>query len=167
MRLPYKPSPRPPLPKERESKPARLLSSLRRHAARESLINKIMKQLNSMMVMIVALVSAQVTFSQKVFRVSEADAIGPAEVSIAINPKNPDNLVGASFALGRPPRPRYGSYNYSSMDGGRTWKTIPVADPKNLTQGADVVYFGADGIAYHIHLSFDGIRVARPKRAES
>jgi hypothetical protein len=99
--------------------------------------------------------------------VSEPDAVAPAEVSIAINPKNPDNLVAASFALGRPPRPRYGSYNYSSMDGGKTWKTIPVADPKNLTQGDDVVYFGADGTAYHIHLSFDGILAARPSRAES
>ena len=120
-----------------------------------------------MMVMMVALVSAEVTFGQKVFRVSEPDAIAPAEVSIAINPKNPDNLVAASLAFGRPPRPRFGSYNYSSMDGGKTWKTIPVADPKNLTQGDDVVYFGADGIVYHIHLSFDGIRVARPKRAEN
>jgi hypothetical protein len=108
-----------------------------------------------------------VAFGQKVFRVSDPDAVGPAEVSVAINPKNPDNIVGASFAFGRPPRPRYGSYNYSSMDGGKTWKTIPVADPKNLTQGDDVVYFGYDGIAYHVHLSFDGIRVARPKRAES
>ena len=24
---------------------------------------------------------------------------------------------------------------YRSNDGGKTWKTIPVADPKNLTQG--------------------------------
>jgi len=126
-----------------------------------------MKKLNSMMVVMVALVFAQVTFGQKVFRVSDPDASGSAEVSIAINPKNPDNLVAASLALGRPPRPQYGSYNYSSMDGGRTWKTIPVADPKNLTQGDDVVYFGADGIAYHIHLSFEGILTARPKRAEN
>ena len=126
-----------------------------------------MKNLNRTMTMIVVLTSAQLAFGQKVFRVSEPDAIGPAEVSIAINPKNPDNLVAASFAFGRPPRPQYGSYNYSSLDGGKTWNTIPVADPKNLTQGDDVVYFGNDGIAYHIHLSFEGIRVARPKRAES
>jgi hypothetical protein len=126
-----------------------------------------MKTLNFMMVIIVALVSAQVICGQKVYRVSDPDAVGPAEVSIAINPKNPDNLVAASFAFGRPPRPRFGSYNYSSMDGGKTWKTIPVADPKNLTQGDDVVYFGNEGIAYHIHLSFDGISVAHPRRAEN
>ncbi len=112
-------------------------------------------------------VSAQTIFGQKVYRVSEPDAINPAEVSVAINPQNPDNVVGASFAVGRPPRAPYGSYNYSSMDGGKTWKTIPVPDPKNLYQGDDVVYFGSDGTAYHTHLSFDGIRTARPKRAET
>jgi hypothetical protein len=120
-----------------------------------------------MVAIVCVLIAVRVTVGQKLFRVSDPDAIGPAEVSIAINPKSPDNIVAASFANGRPPLPRYGSYNYSSMDGGKTWKTIPVADPKNLTQGDDVVYFGNDGTAYHIHLSFDGIMVTRPKRAES
>ena len=105
--------------------------------------------------------------AQKVFRVSDADAINPAEVTIAINQKNPDNIVGASFQAGRPPRPRASSYNYVSMDGGKTWKTVPVEDPKGLTQGDDAVYFSSDGTAYHIHLSFVGIRVAKPARAES
>ena len=107
------------------------------------------------------------TFAQQVVRVSELDAINPAEVSIAINPKNPENIVATSFQTGRPPRPRAGSYNYVSMDGGKTWKTIPVSDLKGLTQGDDTVYFGSDGSAYHAHLSFVGIRVARPPRAES
>lgn len=127
-----------------------------------------MRPINLLIALIVfTCVSSAVTFAQKVVRVSDPDAINPAEVTIAINPKNPSNVVAASFALGRPPRPRYGSYNYASMDGGKTWKTIPVADPKGLTQGDDVVYFGSDGTAYHIHLSFIGIRVARPPRAES
>jgi len=127
-----------------------------------------MRPINFLIVLVVLTgVSSAVTFAQKVVRVSDADAINPAEVSIAINPKNPDNVVAASFAEGRPPRARYGSYNYASMDGGHTWKTIPVADPTGLTQGDDVVYFGNNGTAYHIHLSFVGIRVARPPRAES
>ncbi len=107
------------------------------------------------------------SLAQKVIRVSDPDAINPAEVSIAINPKNPENIVAASFQTGRPPRPRAGSYNYVSMDGGKTWKTIPVENPKVLTQGDDAVYFSNDGTAYHTHLSFVGIRVARPPRAES
>src|ERR1700737_1783980 len=99
------------------------------------------------------------TFAQQVVRVSDPDAINPAEVSIAINPKNPENIVASSFQTGRPPKPRAGSYNYVSMDGGKTWKTIPVENPKNLTQGDDAVYFSKDGTAYHTHLSFVGIRV--------
>ena len=111
--------------------------------------------------------SSPTTLAQRIVRVSEPDAVNPAEVSITINPKNPDNIVAASFQTGLPPRTRAGSYNYVSMDGGRTWKTIPVADPKGLTQGDDAVYFGSDGSVYHVHLSFVGIRVAKPRRAEN
>ncbi len=118
-------------------------------------------------VLVLISLSSQVAFAQKVVRVSDPDAINPAEVTIAINPKNPDNIVAASFQAGRPPRPRYASYNYVSMDGGKTWKTVPVEDPKGLTQGDDAVYFSSDGIAHHIHLSFVGIRVPTPPRAES
>ena len=126
-----------------------------------------MKPLQLVIALAIACLTWQLGLGQKVVRVSESDAINPAEVTIAINPKNPDNVVAASFAMGRPPRARYGSYSYASMDGGKTWRTIPVADPKNLTQGDDVVYFGNDGTAYHAHLSFDGIRVAHPRRAET
>ena len=112
-------------------------------------------------------IALQVTFAQQVIKVTDADAINPAEVSVAINPKNPDNIVGASFQIGRPPRPRAGSYTYVSTDGGKTWKTIPVEDPKGLSQGDDAVSFASDGTAYHAHLSFVGIRVAKPPRAES
>src|SRR5258708_8481461 len=104
---------------------------------------------------------------QKVVRVTDPDALNPAECTIAINPKNPDNIVAASFQYQRPPKPRASSFNYVSMDGGKSWKTIPVENPKGLVQGDDAVYFSADGTAYHIHLSFDGIRVAVPRRAES
>src|ERR1700704_6170911 len=105
--------------------------------------------------------------AQRIVRVSEPDALNPAEVSIAINPRNPDNIVGASFQMGRPPKPRAGSYNYVTMDGGKTWKTVPAADPGNLTQGDDALAFSSDGRVYHAHLSFEGIRVSTPKRAES
>src|SRR5258708_2470 len=77
--------------------------------------------------------------AQQVVRISEPDAVNPAEVSIAINPKNPDNIVGASFQPGIPPKPRASSYNYVTLDGGKTWKTVPSANSKNLTQGDDTV----------------------------
>src|SRR5262245_50875815 len=110
---------------------------------------------------------ASVTTAQRVVRVTESDAINPAEVSVAINPKNPDNILGASFQSGRPPRPSAGSYPYLSMDGGKTWKTVQTPNTDNFTQGDDVVVFANDGTAYHAHLSFAGIRAARPQRADN
>src|SRR5207244_11455505 len=71
------------------------------------------------------------------------------------------------FQCDPPARRGYASYKDVSMDGGKTWKTVPVEDPKGLTQGDDAVYFSGDATAYHIHLSFVGIRVATPPRAES
>src|SRR6185369_10262264 len=111
--------------------------------------------------------SIPATSAQQVVRITEPNAINPAEVSIAINPNNPDNMIAASFQTGHPPRPRAGSYHYVTFDGGKTWKTVPTPDPKNLVQGDDVVAFSDDGVAYHAHLSFDGIRLARPVRAEN
>ena len=107
------------------------------------------------------------TSAQQVVRISAPDAINPAEISIAINPKNPDNMIAASFQTGRPPKPRAGSYHYVTFDGGKTWKTVSTPNPKNLVQGDDVLAFSNDGVAYHAHLSFDGIRLARPVRAEN
>src|ERR1044071_1040239 len=105
--------------------------------------------------------------AQQVVRITEPDAINPAEVTIAINPKNPDNMIAASFQTGNPPKPRAGSYHYVTFDGGKTWKTVSTPNPKNLVQGDDVLAFSNDGVAYHAHLSFDGIRLARPVRAEN
>jgi BNR/Asp-box repeat len=105
--------------------------------------------------------------AQRVVRVTDPAAIRPAEVAVAINPKNPDNIVGASFQSGRPPKPRAASYTYVTTDGGKTWKTVPAQDAENLVEGDDALAFGGDGTAYHAHLSFDGIRLPRPKRAES
>src|SRR5262245_37231398 len=61
--------------------------------------------------------------AQQVGRITDPTAINPAEVSIAINPKNPDNMIAASFQTGVPPKPRAGSYHYVTFDGGKTWKT--------------------------------------------
>src|SRR4026208_2227358 len=78
------------------------------------------------------------TSAQQVVRITEPSAINPAEVSIAINPKNPDNMIAASFQTGRPPKPRAGSYHYVTFDGGKTWKTVPTPNLTTIAQGADV-----------------------------
>ena len=113
------------------------------------------------------LLTLSIVRAQQVVRISEPTAINPAEVTIAINPKNPDNMIAASFQTGVPPKPRAGSYHYVTFDGGKTWATVPTPDAKNLVQGDDVVVFSHDGVAYHAHLSFDGIRLPRPTRAEN
>jgi len=115
----------------------------------------------------IIVVGVQLTSAQQVVRITEPSAINPGEVSIAINPKNPENMIAASFQVGRPPKPRAGSYHYVTFDGGKTWKTVQTPNPANLVQGDDVLAFSNDGIAYHVHLSFDGIRLARPVRAEN
>lgn len=115
----------------------------------------------------ILLFGAPTTFAQQVVRITDPAAINPAEVSIAINPKNPDNMIAASFQLGQPPRTRGGSSQYVTFDGGKTWKTVPTPNTSSLTQGDDIVVFSSDGIAYHVHLSFVGIRQARPSRAEN
>src|SRR5215212_3460860 len=123
--------------------------------------------MRSLLIVLGLIVGAQLTLAQQVVRITEPSAINPGEVSIAINPKNPDNMIAASFQVGRPPKPRAGSYHYVTFDGGKTWKTVQTPNPTNLVQGDDVVTFGSDGVAYHVHLSFDGIRLARPVRAEN
>src|SRR4029078_10627162 len=115
---------------------------------------------------LLVITSASVS-AQQVVRITEPDAINPAEVTIAINPKNPDNMIAASFQTGPPPKPRAGSYHYVTFDGGKTWKTVMTPNPKNLVQGDDVLAFSNEVFAYTAHLSFDGIRLARPVRAEN
>src|SRR6476619_6631421 len=67
------------------------------------------------------LLSVSSVSAQQVVRITEPNAINPAEVSIAINPQNPDNMIAASFQTGLPPKPRAGSYHYVTFDGGKTW----------------------------------------------
>ncbi|HEX3557606.1 MAG TPA: sialidase family protein [Pyrinomonadaceae bacterium] len=105
--------------------------------------------------------------AQRVVRVTDTGALSPAEVAVAINPANPDQIVGASFQRGTPPKPYAASYTYVTADGGTTWQTVPAQDAENLVQGDDALAFGGDGTAYHAHLSFDGIRMQRPLRAVS
>ena len=73
-------------------------------------------------------------------RVSNPSSITPEEVTIAINPANPMNLVaGANIR-----------FNYFSTDGGMTWTQgfLPTG-----TWGDPCVMFDAEGRGYYGHLS--------------
>lgn len=103
--------------------------------------------------------------THRVVRISDKDAVNPSEVSVAINPKNPDNIIGVSLQSGRPGQARVSNARYVTMDGGKTWTTVAAPNPRQVPQGDDSIAFSSEGIAYHAYMSFDGIRVKRPSRA--
>lgn len=96
--------------------------------------------------------------AHRVVRVTDPKAIHACEVTVAINPTNPDNIVAAS---------QQGASNvaYASSDGGKSWKTTKLANPDKRVQGDDALTFTADGLAVHACISFFGIRFPRPTRA--
>jgi hypothetical protein len=104
--------------------------------------------------------------AHRVVRVSPPEARGAVEVSVAINPTNPDHLIAASIAQLKA-HPGITDFAYVSTDGGRSWKTVPRANPQRRRQGDDMITFTGDGLAIHTYIAFDGIRQARPKRASS
>ena len=111
--------------------------------------------------------SSPLAQTHRVVRVTDANAVNPGECSVAINPKNPDNIIGVSFQYGRPGQPRVNNVRYVSTNGGKTWTTIIAQNPNALTQGDDLITTSSEGIAYHSYIAFEGIRVARPLRARS
>lgn len=102
----------------------------------------------------------------QVVRVSPPDAVGAVEVSVAINPTNPDHMIASS--IGRMKQHSgITDFAYVTTDAGKTWKTVPRANPNKVQQGDDVVSFTPDGLAIHTFISFVGIRTPRPQRAHS
>jgi len=104
-------------------------------------------------------------FAHRVVRITEAGFQAPSELSVAINPADPNNVVVASMAAGPPGGPRITNYAYVTKDGGESWSTVLHPNPQSRTQGDDAVTFDAAGRAYHSYISFDGIRVVRPQKA--
>ncbi|MCJ7627035.1 MAG: glycoside hydrolase [Longimicrobiales bacterium] len=98
----------------------------------------------------------------QVVRITDDGFRGPAELSVAINPAHPENVVVVSLAAGPPEGPRTTNYAYVSEDGGRGWTTVAQPNPDGRTQGDDAVTFDAGGRAFRSYISFDGIRVPRP-----
>jgi hypothetical protein len=99
-------------------------------------------------------------------RVSPPEAKGAVEVSVAINPTKPDHLIAVSIARMKE-QPGITNFAYVSTDAGKSWKTVPRANPHRVQQGDDTITFTHDGLAIHTFISFLGIRKDRPKRAHS
>ena len=103
----------------------------------------------------------------RVVDITPPDARRPAEVSVAINPTNPNHAIAVLLQGGAAGEPRVTNWSYTSNDGGLTWKPARADNPGNRPQGDDAIVFGADGTAFHSYIAFDGIRVERPERAFS
>ncbi len=107
------------------------------------------------------------TQSQRTVRVTEPGFPQPAEVSVAINPANPDNIVVVSLARGQPGGPRVTNFAYVTQDGGATWETVAAPNPEGRVQGDDAVTFSRDGVALRSYISFNGLRAERPENASN
>jgi hypothetical protein len=101
-----------------------------------------------------------------VTRVSPPEAFYAVEVSVAIDPTNPDHLVAASQGALKK-HPGVGCLAYVTQDAGRTWKTVPRPNARGVEHGDDALTFTAEGLAVHACISFTGIRVERPKKAHT
>jgi hypothetical protein len=112
-------------------------------------------------------VPAQPSSVPLVVPVTPPSARRPAEVSVAINPANPEHVIAVLLEAGRPGEPRVSNHAYTSVDGGRTWKGAAAHNPDARVQGDDAIVFGREGTAFHSYIAFDGIRVERPERAWS
>jgi hypothetical protein len=102
-----------------------------------------------------------------IVRVTGPEARRPCEVSVAINPTNPDHVLAVSLQSGGRGGVGTTSFAYVSTDGGLSWKTVPAPNPTNRSLGDDAVTFGPDGTAYWIHLAFEGLRMPRPPRGST
>lgn len=84
------------------------------------------------------------------------------ETAIAIDPTDPDHIVGAALAIiGDPQARRITNFSYVSWDGGRTWTTVPVPNPEGRVQGDDAVVIDHTGRVYRTYLSFKHLRNPR------
>jgi hypothetical protein len=118
-------------------------------------------------VILLLLLSAQAP-DHFVARVSDDAALRPAEASIAINPTNRDHMVAVSLQAMKPGSPvRVSNVSYTSVDGGRTWRTVMASNTHQRVHGDDAVTIARDGTVYHSYIAFDGIRAPRPDRASS
>ena len=98
---------------------------------------------------------------QRVVRVSPPGAMTPSEVSVAIDPTDPDHIVVVSLQRRQPAT----NFAYVTFDGGSSWEQVAGPNPEERTQGDDAVRFTAGKRVLWSHISYRGLRVERPENA--
>lgn len=88
--------------------------------------------------------------------------VGPysaVETAIAIDPSNPDHIVGASIqTLGDPSSRHITNFSYVSWDGGRSWTTVALPNAEDRVQGDDGVAIDHEGRVYRSYIAFKHLR---------
>ena len=110
---------------------------------------------------------AQTVAAPQITRVTDRDALRPAEVAVVVDPSDVDHLIAVSGQGARPGGPRFTDFAYASFDGGKTWTTTATDNRHGRVHGDDSITIARDGTTYHAFIAFDGIRVARADRASS
>jgi hypothetical protein len=93
---------------------------------------------------------------------TDCEKLGPSnETSIAVNPTNPDNMIGGAndYQLGLNPGGQVSesvqSRAHVTFDGGRTWSEYPISfDSSYQATGDPALAFDASGRAYYATLGF-------------
>ncbi len=101
--------------------------------------------------------------NHEVISMSRSMAGDPAEVSLAINPARPGNVIAVSLATGLEVRST--NFSFVSHDGGLTWSSSAASNPEKRVQGDDSVVFNHRGQAFRSYISFLGLREETPARS--
>ena len=101
--------------------------------------------------------------NHEVVSMSRSMAGQPAEVSLAINPARPGNVIAVSLASGLEVRST--NFSFVSHDGGLTWSSRAAFNPEKRVQGDDSVVFNHRGQAFRSYVSFLGLREETPTRS--
>ncbi len=81
------------------------------------------------------------------------------EVSIAIDPSNPDHIVGSAVVtIGDPRDRKVTNFTYVSWDAGKNWTSVAMPNPDGRVQGDDAVVIDHDGRIYRTFIAFRHLR---------
>ncbi len=81
------------------------------------------------------------------------------ETAIAIDPTNPDHIVGSAVVtIGDPRVRKITNFSYVSWDAGRSWSSVALPNPEGRVQGDDAVVIDRAGRVYRTYIAFKHLR---------
>ncbi len=81
------------------------------------------------------------------------------ETAIAIDPTNPDHIVGSAVVtIGDPRARRITNFTYVSWDAGKSWTSVAMPNPEGRVQGDDAVVIDHTGRVYRTYIAFKHLR---------